>query len=101
MREILPHKKKYAMRKMILAVCLQCGQIVRMSNANHPMIRITNELDIISPIAIKRPGLRLITHRALTDGAYVYAGTDKAMEWLKANFDCQYENGNGEWAKAA
>jgi hypothetical protein len=74
---------------------------LRMSNTNHAMIKITNELDIISPIAIKRPGLRLITHRTLTDGAYIYAGTDKAMEWLKANFDCQYENGNGEWVKAA
>jgi hypothetical protein len=72
-----------------------------MSNTNQAMIKITNELDIISPIAIKRPGLRLITHRTLTDGAYVYDGTEKAMEWLKANYECQYENGNGEWVKAA
>jgi hypothetical protein len=72
-----------------------------MTATDQTTIQITNELDIISPIAIKRPGLRLITHRAMTDGAYVYAGTDKAMEWLKANFDCQYENGNGEWAKAS
>jgi hypothetical protein len=72
-----------------------------MTATDQTTIRITNELDIISPIAIKRPGLRLITHRAMTDGAYVYAGTDKAMEWIKANFDCQYENGNGEWIKAS
>jgi hypothetical protein len=72
-----------------------------MTATDQSTIRITNELDIISPIAIKRPGFRLITYRALTDGAYVYAGTDKAMEWIKANFDCQYENGNGEWVKAS
>ena len=72
-----------------------------MTATDQTTIRITNELDIISPIAIKRPGLRLITYRAMTDGAYVYAGTDKAMEWIKANFDCQYENGNGEWVKAS
>ena len=72
-----------------------------MTATDQTTIRITNELDIISPIAIKRPGLRLITYRSMTDGDYVYAGTDKAMEWLKANFDCQYENGNGDWVKAA
>jgi hypothetical protein len=68
-------------------------------NMESNIIKITNELDIISPVKIKRSGLRLITHRALTDGAYIYAGTNKAMQWLKANFNCRYENGNGEWSE--
>lgn len=64
-------------------------------------IKITNELDIISPVEISRRGLRLICHRTSTDGAYVYTGTQKAIEWLLKNFDCRYENGNGELVNAA